>query len=167
MCGVWWWNVAKSVRQNYIFWWFCLRRIRELSWAKIHNRQIARIGEIFYKTSLQKVLVSSWLKLFIMYFLRPFSLVPLAVESTQLTLWHSSIWQINPWELLDSKRHQPLLNVNSFRLKCWFVAKDPGWKWRTVGKCNVVHVVIWHVNTPKLNKYYVVKSEWWTKKGSD
>ena len=69
---------------------------------------------------------------FSMYFLRPFSLVPLAVESTQLTLWHSSIWQINPWELLDSKRHQPLLNDKSFRLKCWFIAKAPGWKWRTV-----------------------------------
>ena len=52
------------------------------------------------------------------YFLRPFSLVPLAVESTQLTLCHSLIWQINPWVLVDSKRHQPLLNVNSFILKC-------------------------------------------------
>ena len=84
-----------------------------------------------------------------MYFLRPFSLVPPPVESTQLTLWHSSIWQINPWELLDSKRHQPLLNDKSFRLKCWFVAKDPGWKCRTVGKCNVVHVVVSQVNTPR------------------
>ena len=54
-----------------------------------------------------------------MYFLRPFSLVPFGVESTQLTLWHSSIWQINPWELLDSKRHQPLLNVN--RMSDWNV----------------------------------------------
>ena len=52
------------------------------------------------------------------YFLRPFSLVPLAVESTQLTLCHSLIWQINPWVLVDSKSHQPLLNVNSFILKC-------------------------------------------------
>ena len=78
------------------------------------------------------------------YFLRPFSMVPLAVESTQLTLCHSLIWQINPWVLVDSKSHQPLLNVNSFIFKCWFVAKDPRWKWRIVGKCIVVHVVICH-----------------------
>ena len=139
MCGVWWWDVAKSVRQNYIFWWFCWRN-RELSWAKIHNRQIARIGEIFYKTSLQKVLVSSWLKLFIMYFLRPFSLVPLAVESTQLSLeWNSSIRQLILGN--DSKRPQPLLNDKSYRLRCCLVVKDLGWKWRTGDE---VHVVIWH-----------------------
>ena len=62
---------------------------------------------------------------------------------------------------LGSSRFDEISTValgQCFRMKSWFVDKNPGWKWWQVGKDVVVHVAISCENITLFNKYYEVNS---------